>query len=223
MTLLAGDMIEAARDRHMAFVRELAPQGVCLRFLSQYHRELLGKIAEIDEDVLRVDTVVAMPLAAFAAGITLPANRTIVAVSGSTNGATPTDFEITLVPVALRNNTSTPGAAAWQAGNVLYLRGNAANWANVASIAVATVPVPASVLASTTLLAVPDTAERAVVENLAFMLAKRGHNQGDKLPPIDIGAFAASAADAETAYLKEVRNRLGGRAYHTRDVMHNFD
>jgi hypothetical protein len=222
MTLLAGDVIESARDRHMAFVRELAPQGMCLRILTQYHRELLGKIARIDEDVLRVDTVTAMPLAVFANGIALPANRTVVAVSAVPTNPNARPFDVTLVPVALRNDRSTPGAAAWQAGDVLYLRGDATNWQNVASIAIATVPVPAPVLTSATALAVPDTAERAMVENVARALALRGPAK-EGLPPIDTSAFIATAADAETAFLNEVRNRLTGRAYHTRDLMHNFD
>lgn len=222
MALVAGDVIEAARDRHKAFVRELAPQGMALRFLSQYQRELLGKIAEIDEDVLRTDTNTVMPLAVFDNGIALPANRTIVAISALTTGAVPNSLEVALVPASLRNDRSTPARAAYQIGDKLFLRGAASDWTTIGSIAVATVPVPVPVTKSTDVLVVPDTAERALIENLALAMALRGHNEPN-IPAIDTGAFGARAKDAEQAYLTEVLNRTTGRAYHTRDVMHYFD
>lgn len=222
MALLAGDVIESARDRHRAFAREFAPQGMCLRFLSQYVRELLGKIMAIDADVLRVDTPVAMPLAVFGNGIALPANRTIVAITAQETGANPRTIDVTLVPVALRNDIKTPLSAAWESNGVLYLRGGAADWQNIASLAIATIPVPAAIAASTAALPVPDMAERACVEGLALALARRGPPK-DGLPPIELSSFAAAAADAEGNYLNEVSNRLASRTHFTRDVMHYFD
>lgn len=222
MALLAGDVIEGARDRHRAFAREFAPQGMCLRFLSQYVRELLGKVAALDPDVLRVDTPVVMPLADFAAGIALPANRSVVAISATETGSNPRTFEVTLVPVALRNDIKTPSAAAWEANGVLYLRGSANDWQNVGSLAIATIPVPAAITTSQTALPLPDTAERALIEGLALLLARRGPPK-DGLPPIELSSFAAAKDDAEGAYLKEVMNRVTHRAHFTRDVMHNFD
>ena len=217
MALLAGDVIDAARDRHVAFDRERCPNGLCLRLLSGYAVELHGKITRLDEDVLRTEFSTPLPLANFAAGIALPANRTIVAVAGQPVGSTD-QFDILLVPASNKSDVNTPLAAAYQIGDVLYLRGNAQLWNAVASVAIATVPVPSPFLKSSDAVWLPDTSKRALAENLALALAKRGHND-PTLPAIDLAAFAASAADAEKAYLDDVQNRLTGRAFYTRDVM----
>lgn len=175
MTLLAGEVIDAVRDRHAAFHRERAPQGVCLRFLSQYARQLHGKIAEIDEDVLRVETNTVLPLADFAAGIALPANRTVVAVTAQDTAAVnPRSFDLDLVPAAMRNDRNTPASAVWQIGNALYLRGAASDWTPYGSIAVSTIPIPVAIEKSSDAIPLPDTSEVALIENLAYMLAKRG-------------------------------------------------
>lgn len=222
MALLAGDVIDAVRDRHVAFSRERAPQGMVLRLLSHYQRELLGKIMEIDEDILRVDATTVLPLAVFDTGIALPVNRTVVAVTALTTGGVPRTLDVTLVPVALRNDPATPRRAAWQAGNTLYLRGAAIDWTTIASITVATVPVPAAITRSIDVLVVPDTAEKALADNVALALALRGII-GEGVPAPDFNAFGARAKDSENSFLNEVLNRTTGRATHTRDVMRYFD
>jgi hypothetical protein len=225
MTLLAGDVIDAARDRHAAFDRERAPQGVCLRFLSQSARRLHGKIMEIDEDVLRVEQNTVLPLADFSAGIALPANRTIVGVTVQDRSAVnPRSFDIDLVPANLRNDRNTPAAAAWQIGNKLYLRGAASDWTQYGSIAVSTVPIPPLVAKSSDVIDLPDTALEALADAIALQLAKRGvtPKDGERLPPIVLGAFVASAKSSEDDFLDEIRNRLTGRTFQTRDVMHYF-
>lgn len=222
MPLLAGSVIDAARDRHVAFSRERAPQGVCLRFLSQAVRHLLGRVAEIDEDLLRVEMNVVLPLADFAAGIALPANRSVVAVTVEETGVNPRSFDIPIVPAALRNDVNTPLAAAWQIGNSLYLRGKANDWTSFGSIAVSTIPVPAEITKSTDELPVEDTAERALADAVALELAGRMVGV-EGVPPINLAAFAAKAAASEDRYLDDVRNRTHSRVVQTRDVMHYFD
>jgi hypothetical protein len=221
MALLVGDVIDSARDRHVAFDRERCPQGMAIRMLSEYAIELHGKVMEIDEDVLRVEFSTNLPLAVFANGIALPANRTVVSVAALATGANARTFPVDLIPAEQRFDYNTPAAAAWQIGDVLYLRGDAQQWLNVASIAIATVPIPAPLTRSTDALFLPDTAKRALAENVALAFALRGHSD-EALPAIDTAAFAARAARAEESYLDEVRNRLTGRSFHTRDVMFRY-
>lgn len=221
MALLAGDLIDAVRDRHSAFDRERAPQAMILRFLSQYARELHGKIAEIDEDVLRVEFSTPFPLAVFGNGIALPANRTVVDIAALALGADMRSFPVELIPAGQRFDYNTPAAAAWQIGNNVYFRGGAQDWTTVASVAIATVPIPAALTKSSDVVPLPDTAERALIEAVALKLAIRGF-VGDGLPALDPTVFAQVAENAETAYLNEVRNRLTGRVFHTRDVMFRY-
>lgn len=222
MPLLAGSVIDAARDRHVAFSQERAPNGVCLRFLSQRVRELLGKIAEIDEDLLRVELNVVLPLADFAAGIALPANRSVVAVTVEETGVNPRSFDLPIVPASNRNDVNTPLGAVWQIGNTLYLRGKASDWTNYGSIAVATIPVPAALVKLNDTLPVDDTAERALADGLAFDLGARMAGV-EGVPPINLDILAASASRSSEAYLDEVRNRTHSRVIQTRDVMNYFD
>jgi hypothetical protein len=220
MPLIAGNVIDAARDRHVAFSREHAPQGVCLRFLSQQVRALLSRVAEIDEDALRVEMNVVMPLADFAAGIALPANRAVVAVTGEETGANPRNFDLAIVPASHRNDINTPLSAVWQIGNTLYLRGAASDWTNFGSIAVSTIPVPPALLTDKDVLPVDDTAERALADALAVDLASRLVGV-EGIPAFDINVLSARASASADSYLDEVRNRASG-VFETRDVMHYY-
>lgn len=222
MTLLAGSVIDAVRDRHVAFSRERAPNGMILRFISQYVRSLLGKVAALDEDALRVEVSTPFPLADFSAGIALPANRAVVAVTVEEKGANPRSFDINVVPASNRNDVTTPLNAAWQIGNTLYLRGQASDWNAYDSIAVSTIPVPAAITKSTDELPVDDTAEAAVADNVALALGRRMAGV-EGVPPINVGALTAVAKESEDAYLAEVLNRVNSRVFETRDVMHYFD
>lgn len=213
--ILATDIIEAVRDRHKSFDRESAPQGAILRFLSQAVLKLHGKIMEIDEDILRVEMNTAMPLADFSAGIALPENRTVVGITVQRTGNQPASFDIDLVPAALRNDRGTPAASAWQIGNKLYLRGDATDWKNYSSIAVSTIPVPPAVVASSASVDLPASALEPLADAVALQMAKRV-----ELP---LAPFVAAAADSESAFLDEIRNRTLGRSFTTRDVMHYFD
>lgn len=210
MTLLAGSVIDAARDRHVSFQPKHQPSGPMLRFLSRYVRELHGKIARLDEDILRVEEVVVLPLADHTAGIVLPANRTIVEIAAvPVDGSDPVIID--LIPAATRNDRNAPFAAAWQVGDRLYLRSPATAWNRMTAVGIWTVPIPVPLVNAASELPVPDTAENAVVEALAAFMASR-------VPGLDVGQFKAIAAEAERVFLDDVQNRLGGRTFRTRDV-----
>jgi hypothetical protein len=195
-----------------------------LRMLSRAHSRLLGVIAGIDPDLLRVETSTALPLADHADGLTLPANRNVVAVTVLQTGANARSFDVPIVPAHLRDDKDTHPAAVYQIGNVLYLRGTAQDWRNIASVAVATIPVPLDITASTGALVVPDEAFDCLVQAVALDLARRGLVPPvDGLPPIDLRAFIEFARDSEQAFLTEVRRRVSRRVAHTVDATHLYD
>lgn len=215
--LTAGGVINAARDRHAAFDRRRTPDGVLLRHLSAYTKQLHGRISSIDPDILRVEQSTAFPLADHEAGITLPDNRFVAAVSIADNSTPANNYPIELIPAITRNDLNAPVLAAWQIGSKIYLRSPASLWTRASSIAISyiAIPVPLTKLSDT--LAVPDTAELACIESVALLLARRGHNDPN-LPRIVVREFADVFTDAEDQFLKDIANRLGGRRFRTRDI-----
>lgn len=218
MALLAERVIESARDRHAAFDRRRVPDPSALRFLSAYRKELAGKVAAIDETQLAVEQTEAMPLGDFDGGITLDANRYIAGVVARDNSPAPRTIPIDLIPWAQRNDINSPLAAAWEVGGVLYLRGPETAWRFITEIGILMVPSLTTDLAALSDdVALPAEAEKALVENTAYFMAKRGHNDPN-LPAISLAAFAEEAARAEASYLADVANRNTGRHFRTRDV-----
>src|SRR5574342_491449 len=72
MTLLAGTLIDEARDLHVSFSDRDHPTKLLLRELDRYQKALLSRALIINEDYLNSVQQTAMPLAVFANGITLP-------------------------------------------------------------------------------------------------------------------------------------------------------
>lgn len=221
--MTAGDVLLAARDRHPAFDRHRTPDAVALRFLSDYARELHGKVAAIDESLLAEEGVTAtLPLADHEAGIPLPANRYLAGVTGRMQGWSvdePRTFPIVCIPWARRFDRDVPRGAAWEHGDVLYLRSPASLWRSVDQVAVSLVPIPQPLTDLNSALALPETARRACVEHTALAMARRGHTD-PALPVIDVAGFITIARTAEADYLADVANRLTGIPSSVRDVWH---
>lgn len=224
MARLVSSIINAARDRHVAFDKQRMPSGPLYRFLAQYVAKLSGKALLIDPEAggVNVEQTVDLNVFDFDAGVVLDAGALVIEVvlNDPATSVPQRSYPIDLIDPALRFAPNGPRAAAWQIGNVLYLRGRYEDWSNYGSVTIRTtaaLPDEGMNEARAAVLALPDDAELACVEAVALFMAKRGHND-PKLPPIDLGAFAATAADAETAYLDLVRRRITGRSFFTADV-----
>jgi hypothetical protein len=215
--LLAGDIIDEARDRHAAFDNRRNPQKVVRRFLAGYVVELAGKIMRLDEQALLTEFVAAMPLADFSAGIVLPANRGIAGITANDNHTPSQPTPVDLIPWATRNDSNVPLASAWLYGGKLYLQGSARNWNNMVSIAVAYYPDFALITADTDVIPLRQDARSTLIENASLFMAGRGHND-PALPSIDMKKFVAKAGDSEEEFLKNVANQLGATHFRTRDV-----
>lgn len=224
MPRLVSGIINAARDRHVAFDKQRMPSGPLYRFLAQYTAKLSGMVALIDPDAagLTAEETVDLDVFDFDAGMVLDPNRfvTEVVLNDPATSVPQRSYPIDLIDAALRFAPNGPRAAAWQMGNVLYLRGRFEDWRNYGSITVRYVGGLAAEGANEARaaeMALPDEAELPCIENLALFMAKRGHSD-PKLPAIDLGAFKAEALEAETAYLDLVRRRVTGRVFFTQDV-----
>lgn len=220
MTLVAGNVIDAARDRHPSFYKEKHPNKMLLRFLSAYAKGLHGKIAAIDEDQLRVDVTATLPLASFDAGIALPAN--VRSITGAVvSYPEPTTFApvpIDIIQSDERNARNTPAGAAWQVNGKLYLAGNADRWSAFNQIAISLILLPDTLQTLADVLAVPDAAELACIENCALFLARREFNESDGDTKLNLSTYVGAAADAERAFLDDVKNNVAGRTFYTLDV-----
>lgn len=217
MALLAGDVIDEARDRHPAFDRNRNPQKVVRRELSRYVGRLLGKIDLIDEAALSLEVSTALPLAIFANGIVLPANRgvrEVVAVDAQGKR-----YPLDLIPVGQRSDRTTRVASVWIVNGVLYLNGSAATWLGITSVAVSYTPLAGLVLTDADVLGVPDNARSTVVEALALFMARRGHTDKDgDIPPIVFQDFVDQSAKAEREFLEEVGDSLSSQTFRVRDT-----
>jgi hypothetical protein len=215
--VLAGDVIDEARDRHPAFDKNRNPQKVVRRELSRYVARLQGKIDLIDESALSVEQLYAMPLTVFASGIALAANRGVrEVVAVGTDGKR---YPLDLIPVGQRNDRTTRVASVWIVNNVLYLNGIAATWNGVASIAVAYTPQAGQVVTDLDVLGVPDNARSACVEALALFMARRGQTDKDgDIPPLVIQDFIEAAGKAEKEFLEEVGDSLSSQTFRVRDT-----
>lgn len=215
--MLAGDVIEEARDRHPAFDKTRHPQKVVRRALSTYVGVLLGKINEIDEQAITVEQEFNMPVsqALFALGFAVPANRgieDIVAVDQQTRR-----LPVELIRAGNRSDRNSRIASAWLVNGVLYLNGVLTSWNGVTKIAVRYAPVAGLLATDADVLAVPDPARAACIEATALAMARRKLvKEGE--PPIVVAEYAAIAKQAEDDYLTEVGNALTGQVFRVRDV-----
>lgn len=220
MAFTAGEVIDEARDRHAAFDRKMVPDRMARRFLSNYARQLQARVLAINPDALRVDQVTNLPLGNFDAGIALPANVQYVAEIVAKEPATyanPRTIPVTLIPAGQRNAPNGPLAAAWQVGNVIYLRSPASLWQYMGSIAIAYVPLLVDLATLDDAVGLPDAAKLACVENVAEFMARRG-TLDSAAPPITLQEFNEEASSAEGAYLASVANQLTGQVWFTQDT-----
>jgi hypothetical protein len=230
MARLVSKIVESARDRHPAFDRQRMPNGVVYRFLADYCQEVQGKIMAIDPTYGGVEQTIvfALPLGDFDAGLELGPGRVvndIVAVTPDT--VTPTQ----MIPVPLldrqqRFARNGPTRAAWQEGEVLYLRAPDTLWSSFGSIEVQVVANftdddVESLQLPNAVLPLPDAAARMVADALALYMARRGASD-PTLPAIDPRIFAAAATESEGAFYDGIRQRHVGRTFLTADVASHY-
>lgn len=213
MTLTAGAVITAARDRHASFGEAAVPRAVALRQLSQYVRMLHGRVAILDPAILfAADLVVPLPLADHDAGIDISTVRYIAEVRALT--ADGSEAVIDYVPSAVRDDRNQPALVVWVEGTALHLQSPASRWAGYSSLHIKHLPIPAALSSEADPLPLPDTSEMACAAALALAFGRRASG----LDAQTLQLLVTEAAEAETAFLDDIGNRATAEHFTVRDV-----
>lgn len=203
-SLVAQDLIDAARDLHVAFNDRRHPGGVLLRALSRYQRQLIPRIIQYNPSVLTQVQETSLPLADFDAGVTLPDFKYPAAVEAETlpqeSGLRQPKFQVDLVPWQARFRWHL---GAFIRNNTLYLTGTARDWIGFTKLRFYYVAEVESLTAGTSVLVLPNAAEPCLVAYLAHVMGQR--TVGDpQVPEFDATAFLASWQAQEEALLDEM-------------------
>lgn len=214
MALVAGTIIDEARDWHPTFNVRDHPDKALLRALDQYQRTLIARIVQVNEDYSRTILTTALPLATFANGITLPANLLVTGaefldISGNRH-------EVDLRPMMYRDDPA-PRYTLFIGANVAYLRGAAQDWNAIQSIDIAYIPVPTALALLTDVLTIGDSARRSLVMHLCYMMATRGTTRSD-VPPLNPDGFRRDWMRTEEEFLYEVATMRAGQTFTVREI-----
>lgn len=211
MSLLAGDLIEAARDRHASFDRERTPDLVLLRFLSREQRRLMGKLAQANPQAVSVTQDLLLSAYDWRAGFLLLAYQALD-VRGEVIFTDPARHAAPLHIRALADQSvAGVGYFAGAQGDVLRLFGVAADWEGVERVRVRLAPLPDELKRLGDPLTVPDTAEAALVASLTAFLAGRAEG-------VDGRPFYAEAVQYETDLIREIRSSYRAVSFKVREV-----
>lgn len=218
MPVSIRSIISAARDQHPAFDKQRTPDAVLLRFLTNEHRSLVTKARVRNWRAIAATLEVTLPLADFAAGITLPAHVYVGEGTAHSTGfagpSVPAPF--TIIDPAMRFALDVPMPAGWVDNGKLFLVGSDIDWTIVAKLDVRYVPAPPTFAADSENITLPDEAEPALVAAAAYFMACRGHNDKN-LPPINNAHFLNQAQGAERDFLDGLGNRRVGHVFQIRD------
>ena len=214
MAFTVAETIEEARDQHPSFDPMRTTDQTLFRQLNRYIRQLYYRAVERDSTLYSTVETITLPLADFAAGYTLPAFRYFQGGSLTTGGSWRREEVFNVVPWA---NRFTPGvhSAGYIVQGVLYLCGEAEDWANSEEIRFQYTPEVVVPTALTDNVPLPDAAMWACVGHLAWFMARRqGVYEGQ---PVPIGEFAKDWKSAEEEWLIEIAQHSRGEATYVRE------
>lgn len=203
-SLVARDIIDAARDAHPVFDRRRHPGGVLLRALSRYQRSLAAEIIKYNPAVLTQVQETSLPLAAFDVGITLPDFKY------------PAGVEAEMAPEAgvTENRKHQVELVPWQArfryhlgafirNNALYLTGTARDWVGFTKLRFYYVAEAEALATEAAVLVLPNATEPCLTAYLAHFMAQR--SKGDPTAAgLDSREFRATWREAEDELLDEM-------------------
>lgn len=170
MPLNLSSLIRQARDTHPTFDERAHPDPVLVRALSLFASELAGEAQRVQRNLVSVAHTVALPLADFAAGATLPAFDYPHGLSGFT--AAGDEVPINLVSWELRKSP-VPWPAATIHGGSLHLLGGEGDWKWATRLVFHYWPAPTELTSMSGIITLPDSAAPALVAHLRVVMARR--------------------------------------------------
>jgi len=220
VSILAEDVITAARDGHAAFSKARHPNAGLLRALAHYKKQLWGKIANVNSSVLAVEEVIDLTTFNFATGQAFPANIYVVPdgeVSHPNDVNQSDRGRFTLIDYTVRQFTR-PQHCGWFIQNQLWLHGDEKDWVNTTNLYISYVAIPTGPAAmDDDFDPAPDTIEYVVETYLAKIMAGKGHADAT-LPPIDLRGFVTDWQEAENRFLAEQGEKRKHQRIKTLDV-----
>ena len=217
MTLLAGTLIDEARDMHVSFDARHHPPKALLRELDRYQGELLSRALQMNEDYLSSTLQTALPLATFADGIGISADHIPTRAEAVDLHGDPHD--LTLLPWAYRQDPA-PRIAGYINSSRLFLRGTAADWTLFTRIDLFLRPRPAALTALAGTdgeLTIGDASRNALVTRLARFMAFRGHTEAETPKPSP-QEYDDLWREAEARFIEEVADMRSGESFNIREV-----
>ncbi len=220
MTILAEDLITAARDGHAAFSKVRHPNAGLLRALSHYKRQLWSRIANVNSSVLAVEEVIDLTTFNFTTGATFPDHIYVVPdgeVSHPNDVNQSDRGRFTIIDMTVRQFTR-PQHCGWFIQNQLWLHGDEKDWVNTTNLYISYVAIPTGPTAmGDNFDPAPDTIEPVLEAFLAKLMAGKGHND-QSLPPIDTKEFNQEWHIAEDRFLSELGERRKAQRIKTLDI-----
>lgn len=204
MTLVARDLIQSARDEHLAFDRRRHPDGMLVRALSRYQRRLVPRLIRLNPTILTQVLEQALPLPDFDAGVTLPDHKYPAGVEVETlpqeSGLRQPKFQVELIPWQARFRWHL---GAFIRNNVLYLTGSERDWLGFVKLRFYYVPEVTPLTTVDDTLVLPDAAEPCLVAFLASFMAQRPVGGADVERP-DVREFRTAWRETEEEFLDEM-------------------
>lgn len=204
MSYTLGDLLTAARDRSPFFDKARVPRGPLVRFATDIQRDLIRKAAMRAPDRFTLTQVITIQNPPqVGTPITINANQLVVRVETDFVGGNPLPEKTRLIPASRLYDYEMDRAVYFLDG-ALYMTGQAADWANVASLTVYYVPLPVPFATEADLWTLPDDAHEVFVARLALQMARHVNgtpwdNERPQSPPIelDLTDFQAESQRAE--------------------------
>lgn len=219
-SLVAADLIQSARDEHPLFDDRRHPKLILLRALSRCQRRLVPKINRVNTKFLTEELETALPLADFAAGITLPDYSFPVGVEVQSPSSVQGGTNIFAVDIISREARLRYALCVYIRNNVLYLSGDANDWVGFTYVRfyyVAEVDPLTTYTGAGGTLVLPNAAEPCLVAYLSHFMAKRTQKaEGVEAP--DKRTFREGWKEAERDFLDELAMHTQAEVSVVRDV-----
>jgi hypothetical protein len=217
MTLLAGTLIDEARDLHVSFNERHHPSKLLLRELDRYQGQLLSRALQINEDYQGVVLQALLPLSVFPNGIAITSARIPTRAEAVDQRDVPHELE--LRAWAYRQDPA-PLLCGYVYNSTLFLRGEAADWTAFKRIDLYLQPLATALTALTGTggtLTIGDSARAPLVGRLAALMATRAHTDPE-LPQPTPGLFTDQWLQAESEFLREIASSRDGEMFQVREV-----
>jgi len=192
MTLIAGEILDEARDYNPAFYPEHLPDGMCLRHLSRLEQRIAQRLAlEVPDAITTSEDFDPVDLETAAEdGVPLSPSLLHVALTARLNDGRPEE-EVWLVAESEAHEDNLPPVLrAFRRGGLIYPVGP--RWQSVNSLRHSYVPSPVPLESLEDDLTLPDACGPALVSNLALWMASR-RGVLKELPRLDEEAQESAA------------------------------